>query len=78
MKINFCVTYTIRQIKFVVAELLPPQEIVVVVVVVVAVVVVVEVVVVVVVVAVVVDSVDVVLGHMSYHKKFLGASLKID
>ena len=44
---------------------------------VVAVVVVVEVVVVVVVV-VVVDSVDVVLGHMYYHKKFLGASLKID
>ena len=35
-------------------------------------------VVVVVVVVVVVDSVDVVLGHMCYHKKFLGASLKID
>ena len=48
-------------------------------VVVVAVVVVVEVVVVVVViVVVVVDSVDVVLGHMCYHKKCLGASLKID
>ena len=42
-------------------------------------VVVVEVVIVVIVVLVVaVDSVDVVLGHMCYHKKFLGASLKID